>query len=181
MLKLNQFYLGISCITVFLGMLFVAVQKEWIILRFSSSHIQINNKTNALSKRSVMIFFWHNQEWRSEKNLLIWSSDLATNVANLTQSWLTLLDEEKITRYKVNLESALINQNQQIVYLSFDRTLFTKEMSTHQKLMIIEGLLKTLRENQIKIPQVQFLVHHQPIKDGHLDFSQPWPISGFLI
>jgi hypothetical protein len=45
---------------------------------------------------------------------------------------------------------------------------------------LIEGLLKTLRENDIKIQRIHFLLHHQPLVDYHLDFSHPWPLEGFL-
>ena len=45
--------------------------------------------------------------------------------------------------------------------------------------MRIEGILKTIRENNNAIQTVRFLVHHQPLRDTQLDFSFSWPVQGF--
>ena len=49
-----------------------------------------------------------------------------------------------------------------------------------KKWMMIEGVLKTLRENNITVKDVHFLVQHQPLSDPHLDFSVAWPLHGFI-
>ena len=64
-----------------------------------------------------------------------------------------------------------MSENNQFVYLSFDRPLFNEENSTNSKLMLIEALFKTLRDNGIKIQGIIFLIHHQEMLDPHLDFS----------
>jgi hypothetical protein len=179
----NYLYLTLSCFVA--GLLFMALQQNWIILRFSSSILNHESPSNSPSvssfkKKKITLFCWKNDSWFSESNEILWSSDSAQNITNLVQSWLTLLDEEKLTSNKITLQSALLTANSQTAYLSFDQTLFSKDASTYQKLMVIEGLLKTLRANHLTTPFMQFLTQHQVAKDSHLDFSNPWPITGFL-
>jgi len=80
----------------------------------------------------------------------------------------------------VSLQNVLISIDETEVYISFDRNLLNEENSTKEKLMLIESLLKTLRDNEITVQQVHLLVHHQEMLDSHLDFSHAWPIIGFL-
>src|SRR5690606_23993747 len=93
---------------------------------------------------------------------------------------LTLLEEEQVLEKKASLQSVTQSISSNDVYISFDRTPFNEDAPTFDKLMIIESILKTLRENGITIPNIYFLVHHQIMKDLHLDFSHAWPIEGFL-
>lgn len=133
-----------------------------------------------ITKKKVTRVYWHNESWHAEETELLWSEDKAEIVLRLITSWLSLLDEEKVMEKKVSVQSAVLTQSGVEVYLSFDRNPFNKNQSTYEKLMWIEGILKTIRENGIHIQQIQFLVHHQPLHDFHLDFSNPWPITGFL-
>jgi hypothetical protein len=97
----------------------------------------------------------------------------------LINAWLTLLDEENVMSKKVTLQSALMSAHGHL-YVSFDRNPFDENSPTYDTWMWIEGLLKTIRENEPSIQSVHFLVHHHPMEDNHLDFSNPWPITGFL-
>ena len=164
------------------GLLFFSIQKNLLVLNFKT--YQLNNKyqEHEIShfKKLITLYFWQNEQWKSEKIEILWSQDNANNLTKLIQNWLVLLTEEQVTQDKVNLQAALVNRNAQTAYLSFDKTLFHKNLSTYQKLLIIEGLLKTVRANQIPVQEIQFLVQHQIIADPHLDFSKPWPINGFL-
>ena len=123
--------------------------------------------------------YWHNGAWQTEHQELIWGSNTEKNCLYLINTWLTLLDEEGIMEKRVTLQTALLSPSGQEIYLSFDRSPFQPEDSTFAKWMWIEGLLKTLRENEVKLTNVQILVHHQPINDQHLDFTNPWPLQGF--
>jgi len=110
---------------------------------------------------------------------MLWTGDKATNIQYLLQSWLSLLDEEQAMKKKVSIQAVLLASSDTQAYLSFDRNPFGQDDSTYDKLMWLEGLLKTLRENEIKLQGVYFLVHHQTMDDYHLDFSNPWPMYGF--
>ena len=46
--------------------------------------------------------------------------------------------------------------------------------------MWIEGLLKTVRENNIHVQSLYFLVRNKPLHDAHLEFCHPWPLAGYL-
>jgi len=174
----NYLYLTVSSLLA--GMLLMSLQKKWIILNFKPSYLEQTLPKANFHKKMVSLFCWKNQTWSCEKNEILWCPDQASNLNNLIQAWLVLLEEEKITPVKINLQAAMVNANQQTAYISFDQSLFSKDASTYQKLMTIEALLKTLRENGINIPNIQFLTQHKHSKDGHLDFSNPWPLIGFL-
>ncbi|HZW61067.1 MAG TPA: hypothetical protein VFF04_02480, partial [Candidatus Babeliales bacterium] len=95
-------------------------------------------------------------------------------------SWLSLLDEEHIMDSKVMLQTAILSQSGQEAFLSFDRNPLPAECATFETWMWVEGLLKTIRENDIQLQSIRFLVHHEPLIDEHLDFSNSWPAQGFL-
>ena len=47
------------------------------------------------------LIFWYNEKWKSEEVELIWSDDQTQNIKYLLNSWLTLLDEEKVMQKKL--------------------------------------------------------------------------------
>jgi len=165
------------------GIMFFALRNDWIIIR-NPLNIIAQSKAEAgmpiINKKRVNLIFWQENQWNIEHTDLIWSTDVRHNIHYLINCWLTLLDEEHIVDKKVSLQTTLISSSSQDVYLSFDRYPFDQESSIHDKLMWIEGLLKTIRENGTKIQRVHFLVHHTPLSDPHLDFAAAWPINGFL-
>jgi hypothetical protein len=179
-MSINKFFLAglFSCFLA--GIVLLAIKKELIILNFS----QLNNKNKIepvlFFKKKAIIWYTKNDCWHSEDTDLLWSQDQAQNINNLIQNWLCLLEEEKIINQKISLQSSMISQTGQIIYLSFDHNFLNKDLSSYQKLLIIESLLKTLRANQMTQTLVQFLVQHQMMRDNHLDFSNPWPLNGFL-
>ena len=165
------------------GILFYALNRGWIII--NSPFTTTNSQTQPVRmpeapQKKVTLFFWHHNAWHQETTQLVWGEYSGQNIAYLINSWLSLLDDEKITSKKVSLQTAMLNAAGTQLYISFDRSLFSKEAPTHEKWMIIEGLLKTLRHNGIAPQSVRFLIHHQPFIDSHLDFNSPWPIHGFI-
>jgi hypothetical protein len=165
-----------------IALCYFAYNQQWIIFQLPFSKITHQHETKKISttKKVVQRVFWHNDRWNTEETELLWSDDRAENLTHLITSWLTLLDEEKVMDKKVSLQSIVLSPSQCDAYCSFDRNPFNKNNATHEKLMWIEGLLKTIRENGVKIQNIYFLVHHQPLHDFHIDFSNPWPLTGFL-
>lgn len=160
------------------GALFVAIHKDLIIFR-SPFHTSVNTQEHNVSKKqSITLFYWHNNKYNSEKTDILATDKPEENIHKIVNCWLNLLDEEKIIE-KTALQTALISDTNEL-FLSFDRNFLNPEDATHQKLLLIEGLLKTLRENNVKIPKLNFLVHHQPMQDTHLDFANTWPLEGYL-
>ncbi len=168
----------LCCITLVCGIVLYAFHHQWIIFRrpYTISPQQPHIKT----KRKCTLYYWHHNRWHTESPELIWSSHTEENVGTLVSHWLSLLDAEQLLPKKIILQSAALTPNAQEVYLSFDRNLIPKEWSIHHKLMLIEGLLKTIRMNITSLHGIHFLVHHQPLIDTHLDFSHAWPIHGFI-
>lgn len=180
----TTYYSILVIVSMVCGLLLYAYTHEWIIIQYpahmtapESAHQIVANQT---IKKRVKLIFWRHGKWNTEHQELIWTPQTNTNIHYLINSWLTLLDEETILDKKVTVQTVIMNASGQEAYLSFDQNPLNPELSTHAKLMIIEGLLKTLRDNGIKITSVRLLVHHQPLVDDHLDFANPWPLTGFL-
>ncbi len=172
----------ISVLSMMCGILFFVLYQEWIIIR-SPWHISSEKQQLAqasATKKTAKLSFWHNNQWNTETQELIWTESTTRNLQYLITSWLSLLEEEEVLDKKVGVQSAALSSSEHELYISFDRNPLAKEKITFEKWMLIEGLLRTIRENEILLQNVHFLVRHQPLQDPHLDFSNPWPITGFL-
>lgn len=172
-------YIIISAVTFVSAFLFFAIYNQWIIFCAPWVHASEMVSSATIRKKQVMLHYFHNDKWKSEKQEMLWQEDAEKNIFHLTNAWLTLLDEEHITSKKTTLQSAIVAPSG-TVYLSFDHNILSKEDTVFKKWMLIEGLLKTVALNDIVITHVQFLVQHQPLQDTHLDFSMPWPLHGFM-
>lgn len=179
----KKFYILLSILTFLLGMFFFSLKKEWIIFRFPFTNIdsildqEIKFKN---TKKNIKLSYWQNNKWNVETSQLIWSDQESVNVHSIISQLLNLLNEEKVIDKKINLQNAFISSNGQNLYLSFDGNILPTNRSTYDKLMIIESILKTIAQNNIKISKVHFLINNQIMNDEHLDFSNAWPIEGFI-
>jgi hypothetical protein len=131
-------------------------------------------------KKKFTLALYKQGTWHKEETELLSSGNTVKNLTYLVSSWLTLLAEEEIMDKKVTLQAVLIDAPHKEIFLSFDRTPFANKGSTFQKLMWVEALLKTLASSGVQAQSVRFLVNHKPLVDPHLDFSCPWPLSGYL-
>ena len=167
--------------TIFLAisLLFFAYQESWIILIFPHKQETIGLSTDT-KPTEVVLYFWKHDKWLSEKNSYIKSSDMAQNIQTIAHLYFRLLDDEEIIHNDTTVHSVVLHKNKQIAFVSCNQSPFHAQDSTIKKIMIIEGFLKTLKENKISIPFVQFLTNHQPLQDDHLDFTVPWPLQGYL-
>lgn len=173
-------YFFISLFAVTAGAFFAALHYEWIVIRIPIQKIEEKNlpvhKKNE--RKKVTLHFWHHNTWHTETTDILASEDTGQTVEHLVQAWLTTLEEEA-TEKKMPLQAVLVSASG-IAYVSFARNPFCQEESSWEKLMWVEGLLKTIHGNIKSIQQVQLLVNHKPAQDQHLDFSAPWPVAGFL-
>jgi hypothetical protein len=133
-----------------------------------------------MSKKKVTLYFWKHDQWRKETTQLLWSENLDTNIETLCKAWLTLLEDEGLITTPVRLQSVLLSPSKSQAYLSFDRNFLPQDGPVYDKWLRVEALLKTIRENDISLSHIQFLVDHQPMLDYHLEFSNPWSVTGFL-
>lgn len=171
-------YLLISISTLLAGIVFYGIYNDFIIIRFPLKTIPTALTTNA-QKKNFKLFYWFQDKWHTEEKELLAQNTVKT-LTYLVTSWLALLEDERVMDKKVSVQSVLTDALGTEAYISFDRNPFSKESSTYQKLMWIEGLLKTIRENGIPLKNIRFLVHHRPLQDQHLDFSSAWPLTGYL-
>lgn len=157
-----------------------AISQQWIIFRVPQIHTQ-NTQEQVITKQQVTLWFWHQNQWKSEKTELLWSQNISENISQLVSALLILFEEEQLLDKKTNLQSVTLTADHMNALISFDRPPLAKQASIYTKWMMIEALLKTIRTHGIKIQTVQFLTHHQPMQDAHLDFSHPWPVNGFIV
>jgi hypothetical protein len=175
----KKYMLLVACFMI--GALYFAFNQGWIVIRSFSTTTETDQAINALraTKKHMNLLLWNNNKWNKESVEIITTADIAQTMHYLINAWLTLLDEEGGMTKKVSLQSALMSARGQL-YISFDRTPFDENSPTHDKWMWIESLLATVRENEPSVQAVHFLVHHHPMEDNHLDFSSPWPVTGFF-
>ncbi len=179
----------ISSITFIIGSLYFMYHKECIIFRFSALLPSISPSTESSAectpefnthKKNIIFYFWHEDSWKSETKQCLWTTSKQANIKQVVLSFLTILEEEHVISYPIKMQAITLNENGNLLFLSFEKNPLLEQNSTYLKLKLIEGLLKTIRENGFDIKSVYFLQNHQTLKDPHLDFSQPWPIQGFL-
>lgn len=176
---LQQIVTASFCI--FLGFLFFLYQESWII--FTSPFAQQEEINPILqqniSYKSVTLYCWHNNTYKKETTHIIYSENTGENIKHLINQWLIFLDDEHITNKETQIISVALSPSKQEAFICLNQPPFDKSWNTYQKLMWIESILKTIRENKIPITHARFLVHHQPLQDDHLNFEISWPISGF--
>lgn len=168
----------ICVLSTFTGMLWYAFKQQWIIIQVPPS-LNFSSNTRTL-ERKITLSFWQDEQWHTEAHNLMCPGTTAQTLHAIVAGWITHIHDEGITHKKITLQSALIDTATATAYLSFDRSPLEKEWSTYTKWMLIEGLLKTVREADLSIQSIYFLVRHQPLIDPHLDFSHAWPCTGYV-
>lgn len=173
----------ISCFALCLiGSLFFLYQESWIIIT-SPFHTQLlsteSSQQNACYK-TVILYGWLNDKLKTESTEIIYSDNVAQNIKLLLNSWLLFLEDEHISDKQTQVMSIALSVSKQDAFISLNQPPFDPASSTYQKLLWIESLCKTVKENKIPITSIRILVHHQPLIDDHLNFDISWPISGFL-
>ena len=178
----SSLYYWLTAVFFAAGLGYYALQSGWLIIQlpFLNATAPSHQKASARGQ-SITLYAWNNNQWKKERTELIVPTDPAPGAQVIIQALLAWLAEEKIMQKKVIVEHVLMTSTQQELFVCFDKTLFSKAMSTHLKVMIIESILKTVRENEIKVPFIRFLVDHQPMQDVHIDFTHSWPLEGYSL
>lgn len=172
---------GISFASLCIGFFYYAWQKKLIIIQLPSQQIHDYRDNSAkASKKNILIYFWAHDTFKHEPSIIISSDNKADTLRYIVISWLTVLEQSGCISKHIELESVMLSASGNIAYLSFEHPIIAKHEPTFEKWMRIEGLLKTIHHAQLGVSQVYLFVHHQPMSDPHVDFSQAWPIQGFL-
>lgn len=163
-----------------LGILTFCIQQQWIIFLWphKTQIIEENSTKNTTEQKQNMLYFWKQNKWNKERTTTLWSATQEQNIQLLVNSWFSLAEDEKLLDKDVQVLSVIISSKQE-AFISLNKYPFEKNHATYTKLMIIEGILKTLHHSKIQIQAIRLLVHHQPLHDDHLNFHHSWPITGF--
>ena len=169
-----------SMLLIFGGVLFFLHQESWIMINFASpsSHIKKNNI--QIQPKETPIWIFANGNFKKETTEIIFSNDHAQTIKLLLNSWLTTLEEENIIDKQITVQSVILSPSGQDAFICLTESPLGKQASTYEKLMIIESMLKTLKDAKLGIINVRLLVHHQPMLDPHLNFDISWPVTGYL-
>jgi hypothetical protein len=181
MFRQNLHYLlliSISALAV--GSIFYGIYNNFIIIQFPIKKLPLILQNFNAQKKNITLALFKKGSWHFEDKELLFSNNIVKTMTYLVSSWLTLLAEEEVMDKKVTLQAVLIDAPTKEVSLSFDRNPFSRNASTFQKVMWVEALLKTILLSGLQVQSVRFLVNHKPLADAHVDFSCPWPITGYL-
>ena len=172
----------LSLISCLVGIILYAFARDWIIIRspIRRSYETDCLKNGATNKKNVTLHVWKNGKWASERTEIVCSEHKADTITQIVTHWLKLMEDEQSSSEHIYVESVLLTPSGTDAYISFDRYPFAHESCIYTKLMWMEGLLKTLRENKVALQGVRFLIHHTTLYDEHLDFSKEWPLTGFM-
>lgn len=172
----------ISVSACILGILLLCITQEWIIIYIPHYILPISTHTSEQAVgQSVKLYRWHDHTWHTHniKHMYL-PSKQPEIIAAITTAWLSMMHEELVYAHPITLQAVSVSAHQDIAYLSFYDTLTQANKSTYENLMCIEGLLRTLREQNIPhLRSCMFLVHHKPMHDAYIDLSCSWPLEGF--
>lgn len=163
-----------------LGVLFFLHQESWIIISWPTSHASAPKNNSAIQPKETPLWIFINGTLKKETTEIIASNDTSQTIKQLINNWLTTLEEENIIDKQINVQSVILSPSGQDAFICFQENFLNKQASTYTKMMILESMLKTLRDAELGITNVRLLVHHQPMIDPHLNFNISWPISGFI-
>lgn len=177
----HKYIIG-ACLALLTGLLLGLYLRGLFTISFGTPAHYIANSslTKSAVKKQGKLFFWNKGKWNHESTEILLSNNPTEFITHIVNKWLTLLEEEGLMAKRVMVSHVLMNGAGNEIYISFDRYPFNKENSCYEKLMWVEGLLKTLRDNDSVITHINFKVRHTPLQDYHLNFSSPWPLQGFL-
>ncbi|KKP24290.1 MAG: hypothetical protein SZ59_C0002G0136 [candidate division TM6 bacterium GW2011_GWF2_28_16] len=180
-MKISHKYLFLGLFFL-LGIFFYLLKNNILVIKFlgftkSNSSFIPNNSTSY--KTNINLYYFKDYKFYKETREFVMFKDNIESIKHFIADWLLLLQSEKILKNNININSVLLSQQQDVVYLSFNKIFLDQEWSIFEKWNCIESLLKSLRETKFKFKDIVFLVDNKPMQDEHLDFSKPWSISGF--
>lgn len=180
---MKYLYYSIVCIILlFTGAFFFFYQESWFIITCPLIHKEEYNplQHQNIIYQTVNLYAWSHNKYKSETTEIIHSDNIAQNIKLLLSSWLMFLDDEHITDKDTQIISVCLSPSKQEAFICLNQYPFERDWSSYQKLMWIESMLKTIRENKVPITAVRLLVLHEPLLDDHLNFNISWPILGYL-
>lgn len=130
-------------------------------------------------KKKITLFFFKNNNLKQETETIVLTKDNQENCIILINRWLSLLIDEALIPFRIAVQSASYDITGKKLILSFEQSFLNSTDPVFKKLMTIEALLKTIRENIPQIQELYLLVNHRPLHDEHIDTAHAWPVHGF--
>jgi len=164
------------------GITFFLIQRNWLVVQCAfippQTTLSSAQEKDVTTQKVAQLFYWNNETWRSEDATIIWhAADNAHNAQLLIKQWIVTLHDEHLIPQNVTLESVALSSPGTEAYISFSHSLFTDDLSTMNKWLLVEGLVKTLHAAGLGLHSIMLLIHHRPMVDDQLDFSQPLPVQ----
>ncbi len=168
------------------GIFFFLLYRDFVIIKWVGSQgarqLAKLRKGAAVTRKEVKYYFFKDDTVYFEEGIMIWDTSSPTkNIKLLISDWLVCLQGEKQISPTVFLNSVAFSFGKESVFLNFNKSFFSKNSSIHHKWQLIESLLRTMRGAGVTVQSVRFFVDDKLLRDDHLDFSQPWPITGFIM
>ncbi len=159
------------------GFVLFCIHEQWIILAVPSFNIQKDKINNCVyTKKTVNYTFYKENVLKKEPIECIITPDHNQTLKTIINNWFTLIEEEKQIDKKIIADSVAIAPQSKIAYISLNQNPFNNQ-SIADKIHFIEGLLITTSQLSIDLKGIHFFIQHEPFKDYHLDFSEPWLID----
>lgn len=164
-----------------IGGLWFALQYGFLVIRFPRVSQSTGVRSSSRVRKKIKIPFFKGTSWSIEQREVLWDDQFIGHTAEaLCKLYWGLVEEEGLVTPDTSVQMAMVGKNGSELFCSLSHNPFRDGQSTYQSLLVVEGLLRLIRENFPRIATVRLLVQHEPCKHTHLDFSQPWPVGGFL-
>jgi hypothetical protein len=164
------------------GIIWYGYFNEWIILRDPWETPGTTMPNQQLHKKEIQLSFWRHHTWHNEYCTTRLGESLQEQVLAILQTWFHEAVQLGFVPTSCALEAALYDARTSCLYLSCTSSPLDIQKSTYENLMVLESLLKTLRENiPHHIQLVQLLVKHIPLEHPHIICTKPMAVSGFAI
>lgn len=185
MINRSSFIIAGGIMALCAGILFFVVEQRLIVVdvRFfrATTTPEEGEHERRATKKQVTLYAHKENKELSEKTAIVWRHDNQTeNIKALANAWLTLLHAERIIDEKTIVETVGLSEEQKIAYVTFSLPWLKPQTSTIDKLLLVESLLKTIKNAVSGVSAVQLLVKHEAMKDVHLECDYPWPLDGWL-
>lgn len=179
-MRRNGIIVASICAALCAGIITYGWFNNWIIITYNPCH-DTQEASTPIETETICVTYVpaYHTTYCQEARKIISPHEETQRAERILQQWLSVLDESHTLDRPCYVQSVTTSPTGNILYVSFDRPPFNTHDPAYTKWHIIETALACLRENGISADNIHFLVHHQPISDYHLNFTHPWPITGF--